>query len=113
MGEEPLDRDRLLELSGGLEGFSEELVQMFLDDAAPRLEVIRAAVEGADTEQVLREAHSLKGSSSNVGAVGVERVSRELEEAGRSGDLGEAGRLASQLGAELVRVSEALEAGLS
>jgi HPt (histidine-containing phosphotransfer) domain-containing protein len=112
MGEEPLDRARLLELSGGLEGFSEELVQMFLEDAAPRLEAIRSAIEAADAEQVSREAHSLKGSSSNVGATGVERLSRELERAAWSGDVRGAAPLVDKLDAELRQVSAALEAGL-
>jgi HPt (histidine-containing phosphotransfer) domain-containing protein len=113
MGEEPLDRARLEEVSGGLEGLSEELIQLFLDDAGPRQETIRAAVEQGDADGVRREAHSLKGASSNVGATAMERVSRELEEAGRSGDLSDAGRLAAELGTELGRVRTALESGLS
>jgi HPt (histidine-containing phosphotransfer) domain-containing protein len=113
MGEEPLDRARLLELSGGLEGFSEELVQMFLEDAGPRLEVIRAAIDAADADLLSREAHSLKGSSGNVGATGVERLSRELEEAARSGDVRGAAHLVDKLDAELRQLGAALEAGLS
>jgi HPt (histidine-containing phosphotransfer) domain-containing protein len=111
--ESPLDRARLLEVSGGLEGFSEELVELFVEDARSRIAAIIEAVRRGDAAEVGREAHSLKGSASNVGAGAMERLSRELEMAARSGDLSGAPGWVDALDAELARVRAALAAGLS
>jgi HPt (histidine-containing phosphotransfer) domain-containing protein len=113
MTEAPLDRARLLEISGGLEGFPEELVEIYVDDARSRVEAILDASRTGDAARLAREAHSLKGSSANVGAMVMERLSRELEMAARAGDLSGAPDLIDGLTTELRRVGAALAAGLS
>jgi HPt (histidine-containing phosphotransfer) domain-containing protein len=59
---------------------------------------------------VERAAHTLKGSSGNMGAARMAAVCAELEEAGASGDLGRALGLLARLEEELGRVRPALEA---
>ena len=56
-----------------------ELVAFFRRNVPPRLASLRAAAESGETPAVLRAAHSLKGSTGNLGASRVARLFHELE----------------------------------
>ncbi len=86
-----------------------ELVELFLEDVPPQLKALREAEKREDAMSVERIASSLKGSSGNLGAVRMEAICAELEEIGRSGDVGSAPALISRLEAELGRVRAVLE----
>jgi signal transduction histidine kinase/DNA-binding response OmpR family regulator/HPt (histidine-containing phosphotransfer) domain-containing protein len=86
-----------------------ELIELFLEDVPPQLEALREAEERDDPKSVERIAHTLKGSSSNLGAVRMAAICAELEEIGRSGELAPAPALISGLEAELGRVRAVLE----
>ena len=86
-----------------------ELAGMFFEDAATRLEDLRRAVEGGDALFVERVAHTLKGSSGNIGARGMAAICAELQEVGTSGDLARARELLGRLEEEFGRVRPALE----
>jgi two-component system, sensor histidine kinase and response regulator len=110
----PLDRTVISGLRG-LQGEEEtdivaELAGMFLDDARPRLSALEEAVLGDDAPAVERLAHTLKGSSANMGARGMAFLCARLEDAGASGDLSQGFRLLAQLKEEFVRVDRAFEA---
>jgi HPt (histidine-containing phosphotransfer) domain-containing protein len=94
---------------GGPEMFS-ELAEMFCDDATSSLRALREAAEGGNTHSVERIAHTLKGSSGNMGAKGMARICPELQDVGVSGDLSRALQLFDQLEEEFGRVSPALQA---
>jgi signal transduction histidine kinase/DNA-binding response OmpR family regulator len=89
--EEPLDRSVLASLrelqEEGEPDILEELMGLFLSDAPPQLAALREAVEAGDARSVERVAHDLKGSSGNMGAVGIEAICAELEDIGNSEDL--------------------------
>nr|MDQ3317199.1 response regulator [Actinomycetota bacterium] len=87
-----------------------ELAEMFLDDASSRLAALRGVIEDGDAHAVERAAHTLKGSSGNMGATGMAAICAELEEAGASGDLARAPGLLERLEEEFGRVRPALEA---
>lgn len=82
--EEIIDRnalDGLRRLQGeGEPDILEELISLFLDDAQKDMENLKRAVEQEDAESIERVAHTLKGSSGNLGAVGMARISGELEQ---------------------------------
>jgi HPt (histidine-containing phosphotransfer) domain-containing protein len=63
----------------GEELLVEELIDIFQTDTALRLEVLRRAVETADLTTTRTEAHTIKGSALQVGAVKVADVCREME----------------------------------
>lgn len=65
--------------------FLVELIDVYLADTPNRLSVLRQAIEGGDTETCIREAHTLKSSSANVGALALSASAREMEAAGRAG----------------------------
>ena len=57
----------------------EELIAIFQTDTASRLELLAHAVETADYSTVRTEAHTIKGSALQVGAVQVADVCRTIE----------------------------------
>ena len=110
----PLDRQVISGLRG-LQGEDEtdivaELAGMFLDDVRPRLSALEEAILGDDASTVERLAHTLKGSSANMGARGMSTLCARLEEAGASGDLAPAPGLLERLKKEFARVDRAFEA---
>ena len=94
-------------------GLLPELAEMFLDDASSRVAVLREAVEGGDARSVERIAHTLKGSSGNMGAKRMAAICEELQNAGASGDLARAPEQFGRLEEEFGRVRPALEAEMA
>jgi HPt (histidine-containing phosphotransfer) domain-containing protein len=92
-----------------------QLVATFIADAVSRADRLASAVAGGDAPEVRSLAHSLAGSSANLGAHVVATASRELEAQGRAGDLAASGaaveRLRSALDAAIAALR--LEFGLS
>jgi two-component system sensor histidine kinase/response regulator len=110
----PLDREVIASMRG-LQGEGEtdivaELAGMFLDDARPRLSALEEAVQNNDAPAVASLAHTLKGSSGNMGARGMSALCARLEDAGASGDLSHSFRLLERLKEEFGRVDRAFEA---
>jgi HPt (histidine-containing phosphotransfer) domain-containing protein len=83
---------------------------MFFDDATSRLGELREAVGAGDAAGVERVAHTLKGSSGNMGAARMSAICAELQEVGASGDIERAPGLLGELEEEYGRVRPALEA---
>jgi signal transduction histidine kinase/DNA-binding response OmpR family regulator len=90
--------------------FLAELAGMFFDDASSRLEELREARGAGNAAGVERVAHTLKGSSGNMGATRMSAICAELQEVGASGDLARARGLFEGLEEEFGRVRPALEA---
>jgi HPt (histidine-containing phosphotransfer) domain-containing protein len=94
----PIDEptyDALLKMTGDDQAFVDDLVDTYLEDAVEQLAALDAAIDGGDPAALTRPAHSLKSSSLNVGALDLGKVSLELEERGRAGQLdGAADRVA-------------------
>jgi HPt (histidine-containing phosphotransfer) domain-containing protein len=90
--------------------FLVELIDVYLADTPNRLALLRQAIEGGDAETCVREAHTLKSSSANLGALELSASAKEMEAAGRAGRTAtladEIGRFESQFAA----VKTALEA---
>ncbi len=61
-------------------GFVRELVDLFLRDAPPRLEAMRAAVGEADHEELWQQAHALRGGAAMVGAAAVAELCELFEQ---------------------------------
>jgi HPt (histidine-containing phosphotransfer) domain-containing protein len=87
-----------------------ELVQLFIEHAPPKITAIREALVHGDAGAVKRAAHSLKGSSANVGARGMQQVCERIEHAAAAGDLAGTPALLAQLEEESAIVADALRA---
>lgn len=85
-----LDNTLHLYRSGmGQEGVAiiDDVVGHFLHDTPELLQMLRAALQAGDTEQLRTTAHKLKGSSACIGAVVLSECSRQIGQAARQGDL--------------------------
>jgi len=57
-----------------------ELIDLYLQDASERIESIKLSVARADRKSLTLSAHTLKGSSSSLGARHVAEISATLEQ---------------------------------
>ena len=112
-----LDRDvieSLKELGGEDDpGLFVELVQLFLDDTPTRMAELHAAVESSDAEQLERAAHALKSSAANLGAMLLSDTFRQIEMAGRDGNVGGAVQLVDSSNDQFEAVKSALQAEIA
>jgi HPt (histidine-containing phosphotransfer) domain-containing protein len=60
-------------------GMIPELVSLFLDDSAGRLQTLNSAGIRRDFKTVRAQAHSLKGSAQQMGAIGLASLCSALE----------------------------------
>jgi signal transduction histidine kinase/CheY-like chemotaxis protein/HPt (histidine-containing phosphotransfer) domain-containing protein len=63
----------------------ERLLLRFADGQPETLGALRAAVAGGDTALAARHAHAIAGAAGNLGADGLHRAAKALEQAGREG----------------------------
>lgn len=59
-----------------------EVLTVFLQETPPRMERLRNAWAAGDIQQMQRAAHSLKGSTGNIGARAMFEVCKTLNETG-------------------------------
>ena len=94
-------------------GFVRELLETYLADTPAQLDAMTAALEADDAAALVRPAHTLKSSSSSIGAMRLSSRARELELAGRSGALGPADRASLEAArTEWLAAADALNAWL-
>ncbi|CAN5354481.1 hypothetical protein BH10PLA2_BH10PLA2_06930 [soil metagenome] len=98
------DPKQALQLLGDDEAFLAEIIALFLDDLPIRLEALNRALSSNDAPGVRREAHTIKGASSNLAAGEVCRTAEHLEAIGASGDLSSATQAHQELQQELDRL---------
>jgi HPt (histidine-containing phosphotransfer) domain-containing protein len=63
------------------------VIDGFLEDIPKQIDALRSYVEAGDTAAALRQAHTIKGASANVGGEALRAAAIEMENAGRAGDL--------------------------
>lgn len=91
-------------------GFLAELIDLFLKEADAHMEKLRASAAARDAQVFERSAHTLKGSSGNLGAQAMSRMCAELQVAGRAADWSRAGAVLPGLEEEFRAVRIELEA---
>ncbi|AUB41124.1 DNA-binding response regulator, OmpR family, containings REC and winged-helix [Nostoc flagelliforme CCNUN1] len=74
-----IDWEHLHRISGNDTEFELNLLQVCVEDIKPRLEIIKAAIASHDFGQIAREAHHLKGASTNIGATAMYLAADKLE----------------------------------
>ena len=65
--------------------FLREIVGLFLEDTPQRIVELEQSLAAGDVPKFTRAAHSIKGSSSNLGASALRAVAEKLEHQSRSG----------------------------
>lgn len=105
-----LDVTVLKELSSIDEGIVADLVHAFISDVPLRLAALRAAIAATSGNDILREAHGLKGGACAVGAARMAELCAVIEDDARAGRYADATMRAGRLQAEFEAVSMALNA---
>ena len=95
------DREGLLYRLMGDKELVEEIVDDFLNQIPVNLEALKQSLNRKDAIQVAREAHIIKGSAGNVGALALQEIAIKIETAGESDDLAKAALYFSELDTQL------------
>lgn len=80
---QPVDTVHLAQLREVMESEYVDLLQTYIDNAPKELARVHNGVWSRDYEIIAAAAHTLKGSSSNIGAVRLSLMFKELEYSAR------------------------------
>jgi len=103
----------LLDSIGGDREFLAELIETFFSDAPAQFAILRNSLAESHAENFRRAAHSFKSNAASFGAANLAALCKQLEDLGKTGDLGSAADLLSETEAEYERVRSALQEALS
>lgn len=89
--------------------FLREIIGIFIEDTPRRIAELHASRASLDTPAFTRAAHSIKGSSSNLGASELRTVSEQLEHHARKHGIDEACEaMVAELEAAFIRARDEL-----
>lgn len=101
--------ENLRELNpGDNDEFLREIIGIYLEDTPNRLRELAQSLATGDAPTFTRAAHSVKGSSANVGAMGVRAVAEQLEHQAQRQGLAQVAALLQELQAEFARAEAEL-----
>jgi HPt (histidine-containing phosphotransfer) domain-containing protein len=108
---DPLAIENLRALNpGDNDEFLREIAGIFLEDTPLRIAELDQSAAANDTPKFTRAAHSIKGSSANIGATALRAVAEKLEHQSRTQGLNGVAPLVEQLKLEFSRTDGALRA---
>ena len=82
--------------------FLREIVGIYIEDTPKRIAELKAALASGDVATFTRAAHTIKGSSANVGAQVLRAVAERLERTARTEGLGAVAPLIAECEAQYV-----------
>jgi HPt (histidine-containing phosphotransfer) domain-containing protein len=88
--------------------FLREIAGIFIEDTPQRIAELDQSLLSGDQTKFTRAAHSIKGSSSNLGAMALRAAAEKLEHRVRIDGLANVGELLADLKAEFGRAQAAL-----
>lgn len=88
---------------GDNDEFLREIVAIYLEDTPVRLAELDQSLAAGDTPKFTRAAHSIKGSSANLGAMSVRAIAEQLEHQSAKQGLDNVADLLASLKAEFAR----------
>lgn len=93
---------------GDNDDFLREITGIFLEDTPLRIAELDQSLTAGDVSKFTRAAHSIKGSSSNLGATGLRAAAEKLEHQSRTQGLANVATLVAQVKAEFGRAQGVL-----
>lgn len=106
----PVDTDNLDMLKELIGDDLKEILQAYLDTAPDSIARLEQAIQNGDGNEVRMHAHSLKGSSANIGANDLSASCSQLEQMGKNNQIDQtATALATKINQENSVVSEFLK----
>ena len=94
---------------GDNDEFLREIAGIFLEDTPNRIAELDQSLAAGDVAKFTRAAHSIKGSSSNLGATALQAVCEDLERRARAEGLAAVSDLVAQVKAEFAGTQVALK----
>jgi len=88
---------------GDNDEFLREIVGIYLEDTPRRIAELEESLQSGDQPKFTRAAHSVKGSSANVGAMAVRAIAEQIEHKSKQ-SLPEAAAMLPALQSEFARV---------
>ncbi|MEC7585020.1 MAG: Hpt domain-containing protein [Planctomycetota bacterium] len=85
-----------------------DLIELFLDDGPGKIEAVVDGLEQGDFEKIERAAHTLKGSSGNLGAQALQETCEQLQLATGRRDLSASQQLAPLVQSQFDEACQAL-----
>jgi HPt (histidine-containing phosphotransfer) domain-containing protein len=104
-----LEKIRALSRERG-DALVEKVIAAYVDDAPQQLKGLRGAIDGMNTDNVRRIAHTLKSASANVGAEALAALCKEMEHLGRAATTEGADEILSDMEREFQAVRHSLTA---
>lgn len=89
--------------------FLKEIIGIFIEDTPARIAELRAAMASGDVSAFSRAAHSIKGSSSNLGAARLRAQAERLEHDSKTQPLASFAQSIAELEATFAATKSALE----
>lgn len=89
--------------------FLREILNIFIEDTPARIAELNNSHAVGNVANFVRAAHSIKGSSSNVGASELRAIAEQLEHHARHNGLAEVEAQVAELETAFVRVHDALK----
>ncbi len=108
----PLERaaiEKLLQLTGGDQDSTAELINSYIADVAKLIADLHSAIESNNYELLQRAGHSLKSSSRDFGAISLSKLGQTLELKGKDRTITGAAELLAQLENQFPKIKLALE----
>ncbi|TMK31744.1 MAG: response regulator [Actinobacteria bacterium] len=102
------DFSAALSYVGGDRALLDELLAIFAEDAPVRMDAIRRAIASGDAQELMREAHTLKGALKVLGAAAAAGLAQDLETRGGDGDLNGAREAGAALERAMDRLTQEL-----
>lgn len=94
---------------GDNDAFLREIAGIFLEDTPQRIAELDESLKASDVARFTRAAHSIKGSSANLGAMALRAAAEKLEQHARRDGLGGTAPLVSSVKSEFSRAQGALQ----
>jgi CheY-like chemotaxis protein/HPt (histidine-containing phosphotransfer) domain-containing protein len=104
-----LEKIRMLSRERG-DALVQKVIAAYVDDTPQQLSTLRRAIDGMDTGNVRRIAHTLKSASANVGADALAALCKEMEHLGRADTTEGADSLLTNMEQEFQAVRDSLTA---
>ena len=95
---------------GDNDEFLREIAAIFFEDTPLRIAELDESLRTADLSRFVRAAHSIKGSSANLGATSLRMAAERLEHESRTKGLGAVTEMMAEVKAEFERAQTALQA---
>jgi signal transduction histidine kinase/DNA-binding response OmpR family regulator len=108
----PVEIEQIQEVADGDVEFERDLIETFLSDSEEQIRRLEGALREQDAEEVRGRAHTIKGSSANVGAKVMQELAYQMERIGAGKELAQAPDVYSELKGAFEQAREFLQAHL-